>query len=60
MKRRKRDAPMPVAGAGLLRFFKDETQGIKIKPELVVILTVGFILACVLAQLYIAGKLPFV
>jgi len=43
---------MPAASAGLLRFFEEETRGIKVKPELVVILTVVLILACVLAQLY--------
>jgi preprotein translocase subunit Sec61beta len=50
---------MPAASAGLLRFFEEETQGVRIRPELVVILTVGLILACVLAQLYALDKLPF-
>jgi len=50
---------MPAASAGLLRFFEEETQGMRVRPELVVILTVGLILACVLAQLYALGKLPF-
>ncbi len=58
-KRREKSAPMPTASAGLLRFFEEETQGIRIKPELVMILTVGLIIACVLAQLYALGKLPF-
>lgn len=34
----KKKAPMPASSAGLLRFFEDETQGIKIRPEIVVIL----------------------
>lgn len=58
-KKRDRSAPMPAASAGLLRFFEEETQGVRIRPELVVILTVGLILACVLAQLYALDKLPF-
>jgi len=58
-KRREKSAPMPTASAGLLRFFEEETQGIRIKPELVMILTVVLIIACVLAQLYALGKLPF-
>ncbi|UCH69922.1 MAG: preprotein translocase subunit Sec61beta [Candidatus Bathyarchaeota archaeon] len=58
-KKRDRSAPMPAASAGLLRFFEEETQGVRIRPELVVILTVGLILTCVLAQLYALGKLPF-
>lgn len=58
-KKREKGAPMPAASAGLLRFFEEETQGVRIRPELVVILTVGLILACVLAQLYALKKLPF-
>lgn len=58
-KRREKGAPMPAASAGLLRFFEEETQGIRIRPEFVIILTVGLILACVLAQLYALGNLPF-
>jgi len=48
---------MPAASAGLLRFFEEETRGIRIKPELVVILTVALILACIFAQLQALGKL---
>jgi len=43
---------MPAASAGLLRFFEEETQGIKIRPELVVVLTVALILAALLAQAF--------
>ena len=49
-KKRRRSAPMPAASAGLLRFFEEETHGIKIKPELVVALAVSLIVVCVLAQ----------
>jgi preprotein translocase subunit Sec61beta len=49
-KKRKRQGPMPAASAGLLRFFEEETQGIKIRPELVVIMTVGLILTAVIAR----------
>lgn len=51
-KKRERRAPMPAASAGLLRFFEEETRGIRVKPELAVISAVILILACVLAQLY--------
>ncbi len=47
-KRRERRSPMPAQGAGLLRFFEEETQGIKVRPELVVILAVALIIACIL------------
>jgi len=42
-KRRKREAPMPAASAGLLRFFEEETPGIKVRPELVLLLSVALI-----------------
>jgi len=41
---------MPAASAGLLRFFEEETQGIKVRPELVVVLTVTLIIAAILAR----------
>ncbi|KPV61560.1 MAG: preprotein translocase subunit SecG [Candidatus Bathyarchaeota archaeon BA1] len=57
-KRRQKVAPMPAASAGLLRFFEEETRGIRVKPELIVMMTVALILACILAQLQALGKLP--
>jgi preprotein translocase subunit Sec61beta len=50
---------MPAASAGLLRFFEEETQGLRIRPEIVIILSVGLILATILAHLYAQGALPF-
>ncbi|MHB8568369.1 MAG: preprotein translocase subunit Sec61beta [Nitrososphaerales archaeon] len=38
-KKDKNKAPMPASSAGLLRFFEDETHGIKIRPEIVILLT---------------------
>jgi preprotein translocase subunit Sec61beta len=35
---------MPAQGAGLLRFFEEDTRGIKVKPEIVVILAVALII----------------
>jgi len=42
-KRRKREAPMPAASAGLLRFFEEETPGFKVRPEVVVMMSMGLI-----------------
>jgi preprotein translocase subunit Sec61beta len=42
-KRRKREAPMPAASAGLLRFFEEETPGIKVRPEVVLVLAIALI-----------------
>ena len=44
---------MPAASAGLLRFFEEETQGIKVRPEFVVLLTVALILGAVLARVFL-------
>ena len=51
----KNKAPMPASSAGLLRFFEDETQGIKIRPEIVIGLAVGLVVVTVLLRLVIAA-----
>jgi len=43
---------MPAASAGLLRFFEEETQGIKVRPELVVVLAVALIFAAILGRVF--------
>jgi len=53
-KRREKSSPMPAASAGLLRFFEEETQGIKIRPEIVVILAVSLIVAAIVGRLFFA------
>ncbi len=35
MSGKKKGNPLPASSAGLLTFFNEETQGVKIKPELV-------------------------
>ncbi|MCW3975952.1 MAG: preprotein translocase subunit Sec61beta [Candidatus Bathyarchaeota archaeon] len=42
-KQRRREAPMPAASAGLLRFFEEDTPGIRIRPEIVLIIGVTII-----------------
>jgi len=51
-KRRKKrgEGPMPSGGAGLIRFFEDETPGIKIGPTTVVILSAILLIATVVAH----------
>ncbi len=34
---------MPAASAGLLRFFEEETSGIKLRPEIIIMMAVGLI-----------------
>jgi len=37
MSDKKKNAPMPASSAGLLTFFNEATNGVKIRPELVLI-----------------------
>ena len=51
-KKRKESGPMPAASAGLLRFFEEETEGVKIRPELLVVFAVSLIIVSVLAKVF--------
>ena len=51
-KKKKDTAPMPAASAGLLRFFEEETEGVKIRPEILVIFAVSLVVISVLAKLF--------
>lgn len=53
-KRKKRDkekAPPPVSAAGLMTFFDEDVGGIKIKPEIVLLLSLLLTIAVILAHL---------
>ncbi len=50
-KRRSSDAPMPSGGAGLMRFYQDESLGIKISPKVTVFCSVILIVVVILAHL---------
>ncbi|MCS7115249.1 MAG: preprotein translocase subunit Sec61beta [Nitrososphaerota archaeon] len=54
MSRKKKgdSAPMPASSAGLLRFFEEETEGVKVRPELLVIAAVSLIVICILARVF--------
>lgn len=52
-KRRSGNAPMPMGGAGLMRFFEDSSIGLKIGPVTTVILAVGLIVVVMLAWLQV-------
>ena len=36
--------PLPASSAGLLRFFEDETKGVKVSPKIVVIVPISLVL----------------
>ena len=54
MSKKKKDnkGPMPAASAGLLRFFEEETEGIKIRPEFLMVASVALIVVSVLANVF--------
>jgi len=54
-KKKEKSSPMPAASAGLLRFFEEETEGIKVKPEILVALAIALIVVCVLANVFFHG-----
>jgi preprotein translocase subunit Sec61beta len=43
---------MPAASAGLLRFFEEETEGVKVRPEVLVAFSVALIVVCALAHIF--------
>jgi preprotein translocase subunit Sec61beta len=45
---------MPAASAGLLRFFEEDTPGIKIRPEVVIMMSI--VLVAVSLFMYITFK----
>ena len=51
-KKRKDGARMPAQGAGLLRFFEEDTRGVKVRPELAVILAIALIVASILGTAF--------
>jgi len=51
-KKKSESTPMPAASAGLLRFFEEETEGIKVRPELLVIAAIALIVVCILARIF--------
>jgi preprotein translocase subunit Sec61beta len=51
-KKKESSGPMPAASAGLLRFFEEETEGIKVRPELLIAASIALIIVCILAQVF--------
>ena len=51
-KKKENKSPMPAASAGLLRFFEEETEGVKIRPELLMVAAVSLVVVSVLAKVF--------
>lgn len=52
-KKKERGAPMPASSAGLLRFFEDETKGVKVRPEIVIALAVSIAALSILLRVFL-------
>jgi preprotein translocase subunit Sec61beta len=39
----KKNAPLPASSAGLLRFFEDETKGVKVDPKIIISIPISLI-----------------
>jgi len=51
-KKKDKKAPMPAASAGLLRFFEEETEGIKVRPEILVVLALSLIIIVAISHAF--------
>jgi preprotein translocase subunit Sec61beta len=47
MSGKKKNNPLPASSAGLLRFFEDETEGVKIKPEIVLVASMSLVVVSI-------------
>ena len=45
--RRSREGPMPFAGAGLIRFFQEESKGIKLGPYVTLIVSLILVIGVI-------------
>jgi preprotein translocase subunit Sec61beta len=51
-KKKQQSAGMPQSSAGLMRFFQDETNGVKIPPEFALGAAVVLIVAVIAARIF--------
>jgi preprotein translocase subunit Sec61beta len=53
MSRKKKEdrGPMPAASAGLLRFFEEETEGIKIRPEILTVASISLVVVSIVIKI---------
>lgn len=49
---KKKNAPLPASSAGLLRFFEDETEGVKIRPQFVLAASMALIFASLVINVF--------
>lgn len=49
---KKKNAPMPASSAGLLRFFEDETEGVKVRPQFVLAAAMALIVGSLIINIF--------
>jgi len=54
---KKKNAPLPASSAGLLRFFEDETKGVKVNPKIIIMIPLSLIVLSWALELFLAPKL---
>ncbi len=50
-RKRQSEGPMPAAGAGLIRFFADSSEGIKLGPITVLVITIALVVIVFIANM---------
>jgi preprotein translocase subunit Sec61beta len=51
---KKKNAPLPASSAGLLRFFEDETKGVKVDPKIIISIPISLIVVSWAIELLLA------
>ena len=51
---KKKNAPLPASSAGLLRFFEDETRGVKVNPKIIISIPISLIALSWALEIFLA------
>ena len=53
---KKKNAPLPASSAGLLRFFEDETKGVKVNPKIIIMIPLSLIVLSWALEIFLTPK----
>ena len=51
---KKKNAPLPASSAALLRFFEDETRGVKVNPKIIITIPISLIVLSWALELFLS------
>ncbi len=57
-RRRRTEGVAPMTSAGLVRFFEEEIQGLKVRPEIVIFSAFALIILVIMAHMLLRIPLP--